>query len=167
MRVRWVYLAILELVTFRSVSPEKVMSITVLLADDSDVMRGVVRRLLKEEPRITLVGEAVSFAQTMQMRADFRPAVLLMDLHLPEKRDFTPAFVKSQLRSTRLLAISVTNDDEASELAASYGALVLLDKTRLYSKLIPTVMKFAQSASGTSPLDTQSIPSSTSNRKAA
>jgi two-component system, NarL family, response regulator NreC len=123
------------------------MKVKVLLADDSDVMRKAIARVLADEPRTTLVAEAVNFAQIMQMRADFQPAVLLMDLHLPEKRDFTPAFVRSQLDSIQLIAISVTYDDEAKALAASYGALVLLDKMRLYHELVPTILKFARTAS--------------------
>jgi DNA-binding NarL/FixJ family response regulator len=36
--------------------------IKVLLADDSDVARRAIRRLLEENPMIELVGEADSFA---------------------------------------------------------------------------------------------------------
>ncbi|MDP9340042.1 MAG: response regulator [Acidobacteriota bacterium] len=134
------------------------MSIKVLLADDSDIMRRAIRGLLQDEPRIELVAEAVSFAQAMQMIADFKPEILLMDLHLPEKRDFTPAFVKSQLRSLHLLAISVSNDEEAKELAASYGALALLDKMKLFAELIPAVIKFAAGASAMALTDTHLAP---------
>ena len=75
------------------------MSINVLIADDSDLMRTAIRRALNAEPRIKVLGEASSFASTMQMIADLKPDVLLLDLHLAEERDFTPAFVKSQLVS--------------------------------------------------------------------
>jgi DNA-binding NarL/FixJ family response regulator len=107
-------------------------------------MRTAVARMLKEESRVTVVGVASNFAQLMQMTADFKPEVLLMDLHLPEKRDFTPEFVKSQLAFVRTIAISVSNDDDARELAASYGALVLLDKMNLYHELVPLILKYAQ-----------------------
>jgi DNA-binding NarL/FixJ family response regulator len=36
------------------------MPIRLVLADDSDVMRPAIVRLLKDEPRIELVGEATS-----------------------------------------------------------------------------------------------------------
>ena len=68
-----------------------------VVADDSDVMRLAMRKTLKEEPRIEIVGEAATFAATMQMISDFKPEVLLLDLHMPQKRDYTPDFVKSQL----------------------------------------------------------------------
>jgi two-component system, LytTR family, response regulator len=68
------------------------MTIKVLLADDSDVRRSAMRKTLEEEPRIEIVGQASTFAATMQMISDFKPEVLLLDLHMPEKREFTPDF---------------------------------------------------------------------------
>jgi len=119
------------------------MPIKVLLVEDSEAMRVAVRRLLKEDPRITLVAEATTFAQAMQMRVDFKPEMILMELHLPERRDLTGAFVKSQLLSVPLLAFSLSNDEEAHALALSCGALALLDKMTLYTDLIPAIIKFA------------------------
>jgi chemotaxis response regulator CheB len=72
------------------------MPIKVLLADDTDLMRHAIRKLITEEKRIELVGEASNFGQAMQLIADIKPEVLLLDLHLAEKREFTPALVKSQ-----------------------------------------------------------------------
>ena len=94
------------------------MPIRVLLADDSEVMLSAIRKLIEEEPRLELIGEASSFAKTMQMIADFKPEVLVLDLHMAEKRDFGPALVKSQLVSVdHVLAVSFSNDAEAKALA--------------------------------------------------
>jgi sulfate adenylyltransferase subunit 1 (EFTu-like GTPase family) len=49
-------------------SPVEAMAVTVLLADDSDIMRGAILRSFKDKPRIKAVAEAVSFAKIMQMR---------------------------------------------------------------------------------------------------
>jgi two-component system invasion response regulator UvrY len=118
------------------------MSIKVLLADDTDLMRHAIRKLIKEEPSIELVGEASNFGQAVQLIADFRPEVLLLDLHLAEKREFTPALVKSQLASVEnVLAVSFSNDAEAEALAESYGAKLLLDKMKLFNQLIPAILK--------------------------
>lgn len=120
------------------------MPIKVLLADDSDVMRTAMRRTLEEESRIEVIGEASTFAQAMQMIGDFKPDVLILDLHLPEKRDFTPAFVNSQLVSVgHIVAVSFSNDAEAKNLAESYGAAALLDKMNLYADMIPTIIQFS------------------------
>jgi chemotaxis response regulator CheB len=122
------------------------MPVKVFLADDSDVMRSVIRRTLQEEPSIEVVGEASSFDKTMQMIADCKPDVLLLDLRLPVKWDFTPELVKAQLRSVCTLAVSLANDDEAKALAESYGASALLDKMNLYHQLVPAIMQFSASA---------------------
>ena len=117
------------------------MAIKVLIADDTDLMRRAMRRVIETESRIQIVGEAATFGQTMQAIADFKPDVLLLDLHLPEKRDFTPALVKSQLVSVEhVLAVSFSNDEEARDLAESYCAKVLLDKMRLFEQLIPAIL---------------------------
>jgi len=116
------------------------MPIKVLMADDSHAMRKAIRRTLEEEPRIELVAEASTFAETIQKIADFKPTVLLLDLSLPEKREFTPALVKAQLQCVCTLAVSLSNDDEAKALAQSYGAVSLLDKMNLYTEIIPAIM---------------------------
>jgi chemotaxis response regulator CheB len=116
------------------------MPIKVLMADDSHEMRKAIRRTLEQEPRIEIVAEASTFAEAIQKIADFKPAVLLLDLHLPEEREFTPELVKAQLRGVCTVAVSLSNDDEAKALAESYGAVSLLDKMNLYSEVIPAIM---------------------------
>ena len=117
------------------------MSIKVLLADDSHIMRSAIRKILEEERRIQVVGEAETFAKAVQLIADTKPNVLLLDLHMAEKREFTPDLVKSQLGCVCTLAVSFSNDDEARQLAESYGAVALLDKMKLFIEMIPAIMR--------------------------
>jgi hypothetical protein len=55
--------------TSLSVSPEAVMSIKLLLVDDSDVMRSAIRQLLKKELGIEVIGAATSFAEALALTA--------------------------------------------------------------------------------------------------
>jgi len=117
------------------------MSIKVLVADDTDIMRVAIRKVIREDPRIRIVGEASTFGQTMQAIADFKPNVLLLDLYLAEKRAFSPALVKSQLVSVgHILTMSFSNDAEAQALSDSYGAKLLLDKMNLFTELVPAIL---------------------------
>jgi DNA-binding NarL/FixJ family response regulator len=119
----------------------------VLLADDSDIMREAIKKLLEDEPHIQIVGEASSFGSAMQLVADLKPDVLLLDLHLPQKRELPAPMVKSQLNCIKnTLAISFANDEEARSLAASYGAAALLDKMSLYTELLPAIMRLRESS---------------------
>jgi chemotaxis response regulator CheB len=46
------------------------MPMEVLMADDSYAMRAAIQRTLEEEPRIEIVAEASTFAETIQMIED-------------------------------------------------------------------------------------------------
>ena len=108
-------------------------------------MRTAIRRVLEEDVRIEVVGDASTFVQVMQMIEKCEPQVLLIDLHLPEKSDFTPSFVRNQLgRVKHILAISISNDEEAKSLASSYGVETLLDKMNLYAELGPAILASAR-----------------------
>jgi DNA-binding NarL/FixJ family response regulator len=119
------------------------MPIKVLLADDSEMMRRAIVQLLKEEPNIKVVGEAVGFSEMFEKTADLKPDVLLMDLHMHDEREYTPAFVASQLllSARHIFAISLWNDDASKALARSFGARELLDKNKLALELIPKIMQ--------------------------
>jgi hypothetical protein len=67
---------------------------------------------------------------------------VLLDLHMPDEKEFSPALVRSQLSEAgaQVLAMSIWNDEEARALAAIYGALALLDKATIASVLIETIL---------------------------
>jgi DNA-binding NarL/FixJ family response regulator len=114
----------------------------VLLADDSDLMLRMIGRLLQEEAGIKLLGQAKTLAQTLQMTAELKPHVVVMDLHMPDETTFEPDFIKSQLlrSANHIVIMSVWNDEEAQALANSYGAASFIDKNTLSSTLIPAIL---------------------------
>jgi two-component system, NarL family, response regulator DevR len=118
------------------------MPIKVLLADDSDIVRRAIRRVLEAQPKIELVGEAADFAQAIHMANGLRPDVIVMDLHLPDKNSVDLMNAKSLLnRGSRMLAISMWNDEDAKALAQRLGAVSLLDKVDLGTRLIPAIVQ--------------------------
>jgi DNA-binding NarL/FixJ family response regulator len=96
------------------------MCIKVLLADDTPVMRKAIRSLLGEEPEIQLVAEAKNFAQSLSMTRKFKPHVVILDLHMPDRSNLTPMNVSEGLRAYRaaVLAISAWNDEETRAFGA-------------------------------------------------
>jgi DNA-binding NarL/FixJ family response regulator len=116
---------------------------SVLLADHSDLMLRLIGRFLQEQPGIELLGQAKNFAQALQMTAELKPQVVVMELHMPDEAKFEPDFIKSQLlRSAKhIIIISVWNDEKSQALADSYGAASFLDKNTLSSTLIPAILK--------------------------
>jgi chemotaxis response regulator CheB len=119
------------------------MSIKVLVADDSDVVRRGMRDLLSSQPEIELVGEAANYRQTIRMMNELNPQVIVLDLHMPDETEATLLDVKSHLKhDSRLVAISLWDDQDTKTLVAkSLGTVPLLDKMELGQKLIPTIMQ--------------------------
>jgi len=60
------------------------MSIAVLVADDQSMVRAGFRLLLGDEDGIEVVAEAADGNEAVAKAARFRPAVVLMDIRMPE-----------------------------------------------------------------------------------
>src|ERR1700687_4141006 len=115
--------------------------VTVLVADDSQLIRRAICRLLRERVEIEIVGEALGYAQSVRMASDLRPQVIVMDLHLACRDGVTPLDVREQLNhGSRLLVVSIANDEEAKTLAERFGAVMLVDKMTLFHELIPPIL---------------------------
>jgi DNA-binding NarL/FixJ family response regulator len=57
--------------------------IRLLLADDHTLLRSALRLLLDAEPDLEVVGEAASGEEAVDLAAEIRPDVVLMDLSMP------------------------------------------------------------------------------------
>jgi len=124
------------------------MTISVLLVDDSEIVRKAIAGLLKGNPEIQVVAEASSLAQTTQLISSLRPKIVLMDIHLGDENKVTSSEIKSRLNDSSLLAISIWNDKETRTLAYSYGAVEFLDKANLAHELIPAIKRCANESKG-------------------
>jgi two-component system response regulator DevR len=121
------------------------MLTTVLLADDSQILREAITRLLCSDHEIRLVGEAVNFGHAVKLVSELCPQVTILDLHMSDGDRMPPNQIKLHLQRTRVVAISLSIDDTAKAMAASFGALILLDKMKLFTELIPTIKQYAKS----------------------
>jgi two-component system chemotaxis response regulator CheB len=57
--------------------------VRVLLVDDSATARALLRELCADEPRITVVGEAVNGREAVEKVASLRPSIVVMDISMP------------------------------------------------------------------------------------
>src|ERR1700761_7037674 len=58
--------------------------ITVLLVDDHSLVRRGFRRMLEDEPDITVVGEAGDGDEAITLTRELKPKVVVMDCALPK-----------------------------------------------------------------------------------
>lgn len=102
--------------------------IRILLVDDHAVLREGLRLLLCAQPNMTVVGEAQSGEEAVQLARALQPDVVLMDLAMPGRGGIdATADIRRECRRTRVLALTM-HDDPAylrSVLAAGASGYVL------------------------------------------
>lgn len=59
-------------------------AISVLLVDDHALVRKGFRRMIEDDPGITVIGEAGSGLEAVQLAQQLRPQVIVMDMAMPE-----------------------------------------------------------------------------------
>lgn len=64
------------------------MSITAAIVEDSRLARNELKELLKEHPKITLIGEAANVDDGFALIQDKQPNLLFLDINMPEKDGF-------------------------------------------------------------------------------
>ena len=116
--------------------------ISVLLADDHQVVRYGVRRALEGTPDITVVGEAGSGDQALSMLKELRPDVMICDVRLP---DISGIEVVRHAREnspvTRSLVLSAHDEDDYVLEAMAAGASGYLLKTMDVNRLPEAVRR--------------------------
>ena len=79
------------------------------------------------------------------MSNDLKPQVIISNLHMPDEALVSPVEVRTLLNSgaSRLVVISIWEDEEANILADKFGAYTLLDKRDLRNTLVPAILEKA------------------------
>ena len=101
------------------------MSITVLVADDQDLVRTGLRMILDAQPGIDVIGEATNGAQAVEMARQLQPDVCLFDIRMPEldgieaTRQLTG---EQEVRPMAIVVITTFDLDEYVHAALKAGA---------------------------------------------
>jgi DNA-binding NarL/FixJ family response regulator len=92
--------------------------IRLIIADDHPVVRTGLRGMLAGQSDFEVVGEATTGTEAVALAARLRPAVVLMDLRMPEMDGVTAiAHIKAQQPETHVLVLT-TYDTDADILPA-------------------------------------------------
>src|SRR5215475_5707791 len=98
--------------------------ITVLLVDDHALVRRGFRRMLEDDPAISVVGEASDGAEGTKLAAQLKPQVIVMDCAMPVMNglDATRKILEAQPNSAILL-LSMHSEDTLVKQALEAGAM--------------------------------------------
>src|ERR1044071_609984 len=97
--------------------------ITVLLAEDHQIVREGFRSLLEHESDIEIVGEAETGRQAVQLTKKLRPSVVVMDIAMPLLKGLEATRqIRKDFPDTKVLILSAHSDDAYVEQVALLGA---------------------------------------------
>jgi DNA-binding NarL/FixJ family response regulator len=133
-----------------SANPEK--KIRVLLAEDHTLVRQGFRRILEDDPRITVVGEASTGLSAIQLSKELQPDVVVMDLSMPELGGLeASAEILKDLPETKILILSMYSNKAYVRKAFEIGAKGYILKNAIEMDLTRAVIVLAEGAAYMSP----------------
>src|SRR6266540_350483 len=124
----------------------------VLLVDDHTVVRQGLRVLLEAEPDITIVAEADTGRQAVQLARKHLPDVVVMDIAMPTLNglEATRQIIK-EVPTARVLALSSYSDDEYVQQLTEAGAAGYLLKQTAAADLLKAIREVRRGNSFFSP----------------
>jgi NarL family two-component system response regulator LiaR len=116
--------------------------IRVLLVDDESIFLHALRALLEHDPRVVVVGAAQSAPEALELAAEVRPDVVLVDLTLPGMDGYETTR-RLLARSPDLKVIALSGHDEAEAAALEAGAAGFLYKGGLHEEVADAIVAAA------------------------
>jgi len=114
--------------------------ISVLLADDHNVVRGGIRALIESEGDIRVVDEAADGVEAVIKARTLNPDVILIDLQMPRKTGVEAIEeIKQANPEARILVLTSYSDDEIVFAAIKAGALGYLLKESSTQELVQAI----------------------------
>jgi DNA-binding NarL/FixJ family response regulator len=121
--------------------------IRVYVVDDESLVRTGLRLRLGVEPDIEVVGEAADGERALQGIAEVRPAVVLMDVHLPGIDGIAATLaVRASVPDCAVVMLSLQDDAETRTRARLAGACAFVAKHEVDAALTDAIRKAAACA---------------------
>lgn len=119
-----------------------VTPLRVLIVDDHQMVRDGVCSLLQQYDDLTVVGEASTGKQALQLSGTLMPDVIIMDMQMPgwNGAESTRRILK-EYPSIVVIGLSIQTDSHISESMLAAGASGFLPKETIGKDLYPTIHK--------------------------
>jgi DNA-binding NarL/FixJ family response regulator len=109
----------------------------VLIVDDNNGYRKLLRRILEEHQDLVLVAEASGGEEGVRLAQHFKPDVILMDIDMPGTNGLEATRrIKQSVAGTTVVILSALDNKAYRESAAECGADTYLLKTTSISEIL-------------------------------
>lgn len=116
------------------------MTVPILLVDDHEEFRRILRQILQIESDFIVAGEADDGEVAVELALQRRPAVVLMDLAMPHLDGFEATRrIKAMRPETKVLVLTLHTEEAFRAKARESGADAFLPKQDTITRLVPTI----------------------------
>lgn len=116
------------------------MAATILIVDDHEELRGIVRQILRSESDLTVSGEAGDGVAAVEHALHHQPAVVVMDVAMPRLDGFEATRrIKALRPDIKVLIMTLHTEEGYHQRARESGADAYLPKLDVITRLIPTI----------------------------
>jgi DNA-binding NarL/FixJ family response regulator len=121
-----------------------VTRLRVLLAEDHNVMREGLRMVIERDSGLEVVGEADNGVQAIQLTRDLKPAVVVMDISMPELNGLKATEMLTALApDTRVLILTRHSDSSYVQQLLRSGASGYILKQSASDQLVHAIKRVA------------------------
>ena len=134
--------------------------ITVLLADDHRLVRRGFRRMLEDDPSITVVGEASDGGEVVELASRLKPQVVVMDCAMPKTSGLDATRqILAHSPDVAILMLSMHSEETLVRQAFAAGARGYILKSAMDLDLAAAVKRVAAGETVVDPtLDRRAAP---------
>lgn len=116
--------------------------IKVLLADDHEVMRKGLRKVIEEEEDFVVVGEACNGKEAVELARETTPDIIVMDVRMPVMNGIQATRkISAEMPSVPIIGLSLWGFTMVGRRMKRAGASVYLRKDKAFETLCAAIRK--------------------------
>ena len=118
----------------------EIISLRLLIAEDYELFRNLYRAIIEPRPELQIVAEACDGLQALQMAAELKPDMILLDIGLPLLNGFDAArLIRKLAPDSKIIFLSQELAPEVVQEAFNLGASAYVMKATAASDLLAAI----------------------------
>src|SRR5947207_12198526 len=114
-------------------------TVRILIADDHELLRAGLRRLLETRPNFAVISEAANGAKTLAKARRLKPDIILLDLAMPKMSGLDVLKQLGKPAASRVIVLAATIEKRQMNEAIALGAHGILLKSSLTTHLFEAI----------------------------